>query len=257
MIVQYIFSFAFIVIECVIVIMFMSKAKKGKLNTAVRRIAGLDAIKEAVGRATEMGKKVHCTTGISMITDAQAPQTIAGLDVMGYVASLAATTATPLVTSMAVAETYPLVQETLKHQYETAGRPELYSEEMVRFNPGQWGWASAASNILMQEGVASNIMMGSFFSEALLVAEAGNTAGCIQVAGTAASGQLPFFVATCDYVLIGDELFAAGAYLSQDKGKIGTIIGQDWIKIGLIALTLIGVVLETFGVGFISQLLKF
>lgn len=254
---QYIFSFALIVVETVIVLIYMKKARSGVLNTKIRRIAGLDAIKEAVGRATEMGKKVHCTTGISMITDAQAPQTIAGLDVMGYVASLAASNATPLITSMAVPETYPLVQETLRHQYDAAGRPELYSEEMVRFIPGQWGWASGVTNILTQEGVASNIMMGSFYSESLLVAEAGNTAGCIQIAGTAATGQIPFFVATCDYVLIGDELFAAGAYLSDDKSKIGTIIGLDYVKLGIIALITIGVILETVGVQWISQLLQF
>jgi hypothetical protein len=57
--------------------------------------------------------------------------------------------------------------------------------------------------------------------------------------------QLPFFVAACDYTLIGEELFAAAAYLSQDRRMIGSLKGQDFGKIVAMLAIVIGSLLAT------------
>src|SRR5574341_2246068 len=61
------------------ILWFISRAKKGK-SLFVRRIAGLDAIEEAVGRATEMGKPVLYVPGISDMNDIQ---TVASMIILG------------------------------------------------------------------------------------------------------------------------------------------------------------------------------
>ncbi len=63
--------------------------------------------------------------------------------------------------------------------------------------------------LLFREQVASNIMIGQFAAEALILAEPGNTVGAIQIAGTTNAYQIPFFVVACDYVILGEEIFAA------------------------------------------------
>ena len=91
--------------------------------------------------------------------------------------------------------------------------------------------------------------MGAFFAESLLLAETGNAAGSIQIAGTARPEQLPFFIAACDYTLLGEELYAASAYLSHQPVILGGLKGQDFVKMLITIALLIGVILVTLGWG--------
>jgi hypothetical protein len=72
-----------------------------------------------------------------------------------------------------------------------------------------------------------------------VMAEAGNASGAIQIAGTDAVNQLPFFVTSCDYTLMGEELYAASAYLSRQPLLVGTIKAQDFGKLVIVALVLL------------------
>jgi hypothetical protein len=62
------------------------------------------------------------------------------------------------------------------------------------------------------------------------LAETGNLAGSIQIAGTDEASQLPFFVTACDYTLIGEELYAASAYLAREPLLLGALKAQDMLK---------------------------
>jgi hypothetical protein len=71
--------------------------------------------------------------------------------------------------------------------------------------------------------------------------------GAIQIAGTAQPSQLPFFVTACDYTLIGEELFAASAYLSKQPLLLGSLKGQDYGKGLIIIILIIGITLVSLG----------
>ena len=98
---------------------------------------------------------------------------------------------------------------------------------------------------MVREKPAACFYMGAFFAESLILAETGNHIGAIQIAGTAMPAQLPFFVAACDYTLIGEEYFAASAYLSGSPEDLGSLKGQDMCKIMVAVLMLIGVSMLT------------
>jgi len=86
------------------------------------------------------------------------------------------------------------------------------------------------------------------------MAENANQVGAIQVAGTPSTTQIPFFIAACDYVIIGDEFYAATAYLTRQPTLLGSIIGQDRVKIGLLATILLGVLLTAAKVPLVTNL---
>jgi hypothetical protein len=88
-----------------------------------------------------------------------------------------------------------------------------------------------------------------------MLAETGFQTGAIQVAGTANVHQLPFFVVACDYTLIGEELFAASAYLSREAKLVGSLKGADLMKVAVIGIVLIGCVLESLGMHGLTQFL--
>ena len=94
---------------------------------------------------------------------------------------------------------------------------------------------------MIREKPAANFLMGYYYAEALLLAETGATTGAIQIAGTDSISQLPFFITTCDYTLIGEELYAASAYLSREPLLLGSLRGQDIGK----ALVMILIILQT------------
>jgi hypothetical protein len=96
---------------------------------------------------------------------------------------------------------------------------------------------------MAREKPATNFLIGMFYAESLILAETGAMTGAVQIAGTDAVAQLPFFITACDYTLIGEELYAASAYLSREPLLLGAIKGQDYSKVIIVALILLGTLL--------------
>lgn len=248
--------FALLIFGATIVGVLMA-TQKGRMRPKIRRIPALDSIEEAVGRATEMGRPVHYTCGYGEITTSTAPQTFASFAVLGHVVELSAKYNTQLIVSVMSAQSFPLQQELVRQAYIAAGKPDMFHEDTVRFiSSAQFAYAAGVLGIFMREKVAANLMIGYFMAESLLFAEGGAQAGAIQVAGTGNLAQTAFFVAACDYTLIGEELYAGGAYLSQDATQIGSLGGQDYVKLVTMCFILLGTLLATFNSSWLADLMK-
>ncbi len=227
------------------VLYYIASAQAGK-KPFVRRIPGVDAIEEAIGRATEMGRPVLYVPGILDIDDIQ---TVAGLVILESVARLTAKYETPITVPVSYPIPFTIAEEMVKGGYLHAGRPDAYPGDSVRFvSPEQFAYVAAVTGIMLRDRPAAHIFMGAFYGESLMLAETGFSTGAIQVAGTANVHQLPFFVVACDYTLIGEELFAASAYLSGEPKLVGGLKGADLMKLVVIAIIVIGCILETLHV---------
>jgi hypothetical protein len=232
------------------IMFFIQQAKSGK-KLFIRKIAGMEAVDEAVGRATEMGKKIFFVPGIN---DMDSVQTIAAMTILGRVAELAGQYDTWLEVPVCRSLVLVTAKEVVKEAYTKVGRPDSYNEAQVHYiTDDQFGYAAAIDGMVVREKPATIFYMGAFFAESLILAETGNAAGAIQIAGTAQPAQLPFFVTACDYTLIGEELFAASAYLSKEPKLLGSLKGQDYGKGVLLAGIVIGTLLETFGIMNLSR----
>ncbi|HUT03595.1 MAG TPA: fibronectin type III domain-containing protein [bacterium] len=218
---------------------FIVQAKKGA-KLFIRRIAGLDALEEAVGRATEMGKPILYVPGISTISDVA---TIASLNILSGVARTVAEYDTRIIVPNYDPIVMTVAQEVVREGFLAAGKPEAYNEQDVFYvTSSQFPFVAAVDGIMVRERPATNLFIGMFFAESLILAETGASTGAIQIAGTDAVAQLPFFIAACDYTLIGEELYAASAYLSRAPLLLGSLKGQDWMKMFLIGCILIGLI---------------
>jgi hypothetical protein len=236
----------------VLVVSFIQVAKRGK-GLYIRKIAGLSAMEEAVGRATEMGKKMLYIPGILSISEIQ---TIASLHILKYVAQRTATYGAELEVPNIDPLTFSAARETVKQAYMEAGKPDQFKEDMVTYiTYDQFAYTAAITGKMVREKPATNFFIGSFFAESLILAETGQSVGAIQIAGTAELAQLPFFVTACDYTLMGEELYAASAYLSHEPILLGSIRAQDAVKAALMAIILAGLVTLAFGWNGIRELL--
>jgi len=232
------------VIEGALVFIILYKilsARKGA-KLFIRRIPGLSVLNEAIGRATEMGRPIIFAPGIT------------GLDVVGlqamsilshvvkqsakYQSRVIVTTADPIM--------YTLAEEVARDACASEGMPEAFIQDDIRYlSDQQFAWVSGVVGIQHREKVASCLYFGNFFGESLILAENGQMVGAIQVAGTPMTTQIPFFLASCDYTIIGDEYYAASAYLSREPTLLGSLVGQDYGKLILIGIIILGCILAT------------
>jgi len=223
-----------------LILYFIYHARRGKA-LFVRRIPGLERVEEALGRATELGKSILYISGIGGEADVQ---TIASMNILGNIAEEVAHYDTDLLVPCINPIVMTIEQELVKHGYTRAARPENYKESSVFFlTDQQFAYAAAVSGIMVREKPAAIFLMGSFAAESLILAESGASTGAIQIAGTASPSQIPFFIVACDYTLIGEELFAAGAYMSREPLLLGSLKGQDIAKFIIMVLIALGIIL--------------
>jgi hypothetical protein len=237
---KYLFLIALIIGGAVIY--FIETARRGK-SLFVRKIAVLEAIDEAIGRSTEMGRPILFIPGIQDMDDVQ---TLAGITILGRVSRTIADYDTKIAMPVSRSLVMTAARETIKASYMAAGRPDAYSDDMVNYvTDEQFSYVAAVDGLMVREKPAACFYLGAFFAESLIVAETGNSIGAIQIAGTAMPAQLPFFVAACDFTLIGEELFAASAYLSGEPKQLGSLKGQDVGKGLAMIVIVIGIIAAT------------
>lgn len=230
------------IIFAILVGVYISFAKKGK-DLYIRPIAGIQEIDNAIGRATEMGRPILFVPGMSGIS---AVATLAALSILGKVAKKAAEYDTRILVPTRDYILMPIAQEIVKEAHIEAGRPDTFDKNSVFFiTTDQFAYVAGVNGIMIREKTATNFYMGSYFAESLLMTETGNITGAIQIAGTDSVTQIPFFITTCDYTLIGEELYAASAYMSKEPMILGTLKAQDYFKFIILFFIIVGTILST------------
>jgi len=238
-------------LACGLVYLFIRLARGGK-ELFIRKIPGLDAVDEAVGRATEMGRPVYFITGLGSM---DALPVIAAINILGRIARKTAEHDTRLRMPCYDPIVMSVAQEVVKEAATAVGRPDTFRKDDIFFvAQEQFAYAAAVDGMFVREKPATIFYMGMFYAESLLLAETGATVGAIQIAGTDSYSQLPFFITACDYTLIGEELYAASAYLSREPVLLGSLRGQDTMKGLIIIAILVGFILALFGVDIIRLL---
>jgi hypothetical protein len=232
------------IVICGLFLIYLELARKGA-KMYIRKIAGLDAIDDALGRATEMGKPILFSFGLGYITDLVV---IAALPLLRKIAKKSAEYSTRLLVPNSDPIVMTAAQETVKEAYTEMGRPDFYNADNVNFlTSDQFGYAAGVDGIILREKPGAIFWLGTFFAESLIMAETGHSVGAIQLAGTTETAQLPFFVAACDYTMIGEEILAASCYLRPEPIMLGTLKGEDFIRFWLIVLITATVLLGTTG----------
>lgn len=209
----------------------------------IRPIAGLEAVNDAIGRATEMGRPMLYVSGLGGVSNIA---TIAAMLILGHLARRAAAYETEIIVPCNDPLVMATEREIVRQAYTEAGKPDAYRPENIFFlTDSQFGYVAAVDGIMLREKPGANLYMGYFAAEALILAETGNETGAIQIAGTDADTQLPFFITACDYTLMGEELYAASAYLSRHPLLVAQLRGQDMAKTIIVAILILGVIAAT------------
>jgi hypothetical protein len=234
------------------ILIYMYLGGKGR-KFALRRLAGFDAIDEAVGRCTELKRPLHFTPGLGRMYSETAAALMAGLSLLSYTAKQCAKYDTQMIVTCCYYEQFPFVQGSVKTEFDNAGK--TMPEEYVRFVGHLQGALSVAcQGIFEREHIGANLMFGHFDEECVSIAEKGFRVGAMSIGGTEAMGQAAIMAAVMDYILIGEELYAAGAYASGEPTQLGSIAGADLSKMAAMVLVILGAILVNLGIPFAKWL---
>ncbi|HOT76380.1 MAG TPA: hypothetical protein PK467_11365 [Candidatus Wallbacteria bacterium] len=221
------------------IIIFTRLLSSRGFKFSVRKISAVDAIEEAVGRAAETGRPVLYLSGMY---DMNSISTMASISILSYVAEKAAAYETELKMPCCRSLVMNAARAAAAGAYSRAGKPGLYRPDNIQYiTDDQWGFACAVDSVIMREKPAASLMFGHFVSESLIYAETGHAIGAVQIAATNDFNQIPFFVIACDYCMIGEELYAAAAYLSKKPSDSAYLLAIDLCKLAMIIFILYGV----------------
>ena len=230
----------------------------GKINF-IRRVPALDSIEEGIGRAAEMGRPVIASPGA-----AQAGinyWTIAALSILSYVAAQCAKNDLRLLVPLGGSDqSYTLVEiarDIVENQYTLAGRQESYKVDDLPFLSGrQFAWASAYCGMLMREKPALNVMVGEQWATAIYISEVSHETGTFTLSSSTYLSNVACLAVSSDYIMIGEEMVAAGAYLSKEPVQLASIVTQDLIKALAVAFLIVGVIGLAMGSNIINVILS-
>jgi len=212
----------------------------------LRSIPGYEALSNYVGRATESGRSLHISMGTGGIGTEATAETLAGLAVLEHIATQAAVTGLKPIVTVSDPSLLPAAQDVLQSSYAAHGYLGEYDPTCVRFiSTDNVAYAAGVADILEHAEVEANVMVGSFGDEFLLMSEVGARRGIGQVGGTTSPLILPFIYSSVDHALIGEEIFAAGAYLLDKTSHIASLAAQDWLRTATIITIVIGILART------------
>jgi len=221
-----------------------SRARAGK-GGKLRSLPGMDELSGLVGRSAETGQPIHISVGIAGVGGAATAETWAGLTLLEHLADQATASDTPLIVTLADATVLPVAQDILWRAYVRNGNPGGYDPTQVRLiAPDPMAYTAGVIGLLEREPLTANVMVGSFGDEYLLMGEAGARQGVHQIVGAADPRTLPFVYASADEALVGEEMFAGGAYTRRLPIQIGSLLAEDWARWAIAAAILVLAILK-------------
>jgi hypothetical protein len=220
-----------------------SRVRVGKTGK-LRPLPALEDLPESVGRSAETGQPLHVSVGVSGLGGVSTTETWAGLTLLKQLADEAAACDTPLIVTVADPTVLPLAQDILRRAYTRHGNPEGYDPTQVRMiAPNSMAYAAGVMGLMGRESLTANIMVGAFGDEYLLMGETAARQGVYQVVGAADPQVLPFVYASADETLVGEEMFAGGAYTTRLPIQIASLLVEDWARwLLIVAIVLVAIV---------------
>ena len=223
----------------------IDRVKAGR-SISLRSIPAFAALRELMDRAVESGRSLHVSLGVKGIVGKDTATTLAGLTVLEHLADQGAMGDAPPTVTVADPTLLPLAQDVLRRAYKRRGRAERYDPGRVHLiAPEPTAYAAGVMGVLEHEKLAGNVMVGAFGDEYLLMGETAAKKGLSQTAGAADPQTLPFIFTTADETLVGEEIYAASACLNSLPEHIGSLLAQDWMRVLIALIILIGVILKS------------
>lgn len=215
----------------------------------LRQIPAFTRLARAIGLSIEDGKRLHIALGHGGLFDARGGSALAGLALLRKIAERTSVSDMPSVATAGDPTLGLLTQDTLQAGYQAAGVGEAYVHTMGRVTGlTPFSYSAGTMHIPQNENVSTNILLGHLGPETALLVEASDRAGTTLIGATDDLAGQSILFAGSQEPLIGEELFAAGAYLNADPAHLASLTVQDLFRWLIILALLAGSAAKFLGV---------
>jgi hypothetical protein len=229
-------------------IIVLAATGRNRPGRQLREIPAFARLRKAVGLGVEAGTRLHISIGNGPLTGLQGASTFMGLNILGRIARAASISDRPPVATSGDGTLTILTQDTLRGAYQALGAEGQYehtSGRLAGLTP--FSYAAGTIPIIHDEQISANVLIGHFGSEVALINDAAEQSGSLTVAGSDSLPGQAVLYATAQEPLIGEEVFAGGAYLGSGILHEASLRTQDLLRI-LVILIILGVAgLRLFG----------
>lgn len=226
------------------------RIRRGR-QVGLRPLAGFTALKKQSGRAVETGRGAHFSLGRGSLVTEASPVSIASLTALDYLTEDGCASDVPPLITAGDGTLLLAAQDSLRGAFKKARRSDEYEPSLARFlaaSEFSAAYAVGATDVINNEHLGSNLLIGRYGSEIAIIAEAGTRKELQQVIGTDDPTAMALALTATDKVLLGEELYAAGAYLKGEPAQVATIQLQDILRIiaviGILAAAIFNLVIE-------------
>jgi hypothetical protein len=222
---------------------------RGRTKRYLRDISAFARLKRGIGLAVEAGQRLHISLGSGGIIGVQGASGLVGLSMLQRIARAASTSDRPPVSTSGEATLAVLSQDTLKSVYRAIGAEHQYEPTLGQVSGlTPFSYAAGALPVVFDHQVAVNILSGHFGSEVALLTDAAERNGALTLAGSDSLPAQAVLYVTAQEPLIGEELYAGGAYIQAGPLHLASVRAQDIMRWVLVAGILVGAVLKLAGV---------
>lgn len=238
----------FIIVFFMLILIFPYFERKGR-GFALREIIAYKRLKREIGLAVEGGKRLHITLGHGGLSDIRAGSGLIGLSLLSRIARTASVSDLPPVASTGDSLISILSQDTIKTSYHAIGEENLFEPaqgQLTGLTP--FAYSAGTLSILSDENVSVTVFAGHFGAEVGLLTDASRRNQLVALGGSDNLSAQAVMYAAVQEPLVGEELFASGAYLQTGSFHRASVGAQDIMRWVLIVTLLVGVVLKIAGV---------
>jgi len=217
----------------------------------LRHIEAFERLSHAIGLAVENGTRLHISLGRGNLFTARGASALAGLAMLRRLAERTSVSDRPPIVTSGDASLSILSQDTLQAGYKAAGAEEQYRATTGRLTGlTPFSYAAGTIPVTRDENVSANVVLGDFGAEAALLAEAADRENTHLIAASDNLSAQSVLYAAAQDPLIGEELFASGAYVGAGPSHEASLHVQDVLRWLIIIVILIGALLRFVGASF-------
>lgn len=230
----------------VLLMVFTTLARKRKREK--REIPGYNHLKRAIGLAVETGNRLHISIGRGSLVGIEGSAALAGLSILERITRMASSSDRPPIVTSGEGSLSILTQDVLRTTYISARAEAQYNPNASRLTGvTPLAYAAGAMTLVPDEQVSTNILVGHFSSEAALLTESGEQFGKTSFGSSEELTGQAVLYATTQEPIVGEEIFAGGAYLEAGPAHEASLQVQDIFRWLIILIILLGAVARLAG----------
>jgi hypothetical protein len=243
----------FILIFFALIIIF-AVAGRNRPDIHLREIKAFSRFKRAIDLAVESGSCLHLSIGRGNITSTEISSTLIALSMLEKITRSASASDRPPVVTAGDPALAILAQDTLRGTYKSISAIDQYDPTGGRLTGlTPFSYAAGAMPIIRDENISTNILIGNFGNEVALITDAGERSSSVTLAGTDNISTQAVLYATANEPLIGEEVYAGGAYVQAGPTHKASLRAQDALRWVIAIVILLGVLLKLSGLDHFFQ----